>query len=281
MGVRLGCRPVGDHAGPAIRAATAGTEHTGQRVRQVPRQIGQSSASSRSSAALAHSSSSTSDCMAAYGRISISLNAIRAGDTSRPNLGRHGHLERERQRRTSLGRGRGAASTGMPCKKRASYPAARRDSFCLCLVALAASGNAGLLIMILSRREGAAPGGAPGDRSRPGSWHGTCSTVHARPYRCASPREDHMDQIRMLASYPPTQPEVGLPGRPRPGSPTADLEALRRGHWDAAIRLAMGTGVTDVNQLDEHPVPFSAPGDARETNRPPPARPGARVGRDP
>ena len=65
----------------------AGTEHTGQRVRKLPRQIGHSTGFRRSSAALVHSSSSITGCMAAYGSINISPNATRAGDTSRPNLG--------------------------------------------------------------------------------------------------------------------------------------------------------------------------------------------------
>ena len=73
--------------GRARAAAAPAAEHTGQRVRHVPRQSGHSPASRRSSAGFVHSSRSTTDCMAAHGRISISLNATRAGDTSRPTLG--------------------------------------------------------------------------------------------------------------------------------------------------------------------------------------------------
>ena len=78
--------PASSDAG--ARGPRRGAEHTGQRVRQLPRQIGHSPGVERARAPrFAHSSRSTTDCMEAHGRISISLNATRAGDTSRPTLG--------------------------------------------------------------------------------------------------------------------------------------------------------------------------------------------------
>jgi GH25 family lysozyme M1 (1,4-beta-N-acetylmuramidase) len=62
-----------------------------------------------------------------------------------------------------------------------------------------------------------------------------------------------MNYRRMLAPYPPIQPEAGWPGRlvqPDP-DPAQILWALRRGDWDSAVRLAMNAGVTDVNQLTD------------------------------
>jgi len=60
-----------------------------------------------------------------------------------------------------------------------------------------------------------------------------------------------MNYGRGLASYPPIQPEVGGPARTARPNPAQIQEALRRGLWDTAVRLAMGTGVTDVNQLTD------------------------------
>ena len=60
-----------------------------------------------------------------------------------------------------------------------------------------------------------------------------------------------MNYRRGLASYPPIQPEVGRPARTAQPNPAQIQEALRRGLWDTAVRLAMGTGVTDVNQLTD------------------------------
>jgi lysozyme len=60
-----------------------------------------------------------------------------------------------------------------------------------------------------------------------------------------------MNYRRGLASYPPIQPEVGWATRTAQPNPTQIQEALRRGLWDTAVRLAMGTGVTDVNQLTD------------------------------
>ncbi len=60
-----------------------------------------------------------------------------------------------------------------------------------------------------------------------------------------------MNYRRGLAPYPPIQPEVGWPARTAQPNPTQIQEALRRGLWDTAVRLAMGTGVTDANQLTD------------------------------
>jgi GH25 family lysozyme M1 (1,4-beta-N-acetylmuramidase) len=60
-----------------------------------------------------------------------------------------------------------------------------------------------------------------------------------------------MNRRGMLAPYPPTQDQVGPTGRSARGYPTQIRDALRSGRWDVAIRLAMGTGVTDVNQLTD------------------------------
>ena len=60
-----------------------------------------------------------------------------------------------------------------------------------------------------------------------------------------------MNQRRLLAPYPATQSEAGRPGPPAEGYPARIREALRSGRWDIAVRLAMGTGVTDVNQLTD------------------------------
>ena len=60
-----------------------------------------------------------------------------------------------------------------------------------------------------------------------------------------------MNYRRGLASYPPIQPEVGRAARTAQLNPAQIQEALRRGLWDTAVRLAMGTGVTDVNQLTD------------------------------
>ncbi len=60
-----------------------------------------------------------------------------------------------------------------------------------------------------------------------------------------------MNYRRALAPYPPIQPEVGLPGRPAQPNPAQIRQALRRGDWETAVRLAMGAGVTDVNQLTD------------------------------
>jgi lysozyme len=60
-----------------------------------------------------------------------------------------------------------------------------------------------------------------------------------------------MNYRRGLASYPPIQSEVGWPAPTAQPNLTQIQEALRRGRWDTAVRLAMGTGVTDVNQLTD------------------------------
>jgi GH25 family lysozyme M1 (1,4-beta-N-acetylmuramidase) len=60
-----------------------------------------------------------------------------------------------------------------------------------------------------------------------------------------------MNQRRALAPYPPAQSEAGRRGQPAQGYPTQIREALRSGRWDTAVSLAMGTGVTDVNQLTD------------------------------
>ena len=60
-----------------------------------------------------------------------------------------------------------------------------------------------------------------------------------------------MDQMQVPTRYPPTHHEAGFPARPARGTPAPILEALRRGRWDTAVRLAMATGVTDLNQLTD------------------------------
>jgi lysozyme len=60
-----------------------------------------------------------------------------------------------------------------------------------------------------------------------------------------------MDHRRVLVPYPATQPEVGLPLRPSSLIPVEIQEALRHGRWDVAVRLAMGAGITDLNQLTD------------------------------
>jgi lysozyme len=60
-----------------------------------------------------------------------------------------------------------------------------------------------------------------------------------------------MNYRRGLASFPPIQPEAGSPARTAQPNPAQIQEALRRGLWDTAVRLAMRTGVTDVNQLTD------------------------------
>lgn len=60
-----------------------------------------------------------------------------------------------------------------------------------------------------------------------------------------------MDQRLVWTPYPATQSEVGVPIRPGLLAPAQVLEALRRGRWEAAVRLAMGAGVTDLNQLTD------------------------------
>jgi GH25 family lysozyme M1 (1,4-beta-N-acetylmuramidase) len=60
-----------------------------------------------------------------------------------------------------------------------------------------------------------------------------------------------MNDRRALAPYPPIQPEVGRPGYPAQPKPAPIPQALRRGDWDTAVRLAMGTGVTDISQLTD------------------------------
>ena len=60
-----------------------------------------------------------------------------------------------------------------------------------------------------------------------------------------------MNYRQGLASYPPIRQEVGWPAPTAQPNPTQIQEALRGGLWDTAVRLAMGTGVTDVNQLTD------------------------------
>jgi hypothetical protein len=60
-----------------------------------------------------------------------------------------------------------------------------------------------------------------------------------------------MNYRRGLASYPPIQPEVGSPPWTAQPNPAQIQEALRRGLWDTAVHLAMGTGVTDANRLTD------------------------------
>lgn len=60
-----------------------------------------------------------------------------------------------------------------------------------------------------------------------------------------------MDRRPVLTRYPPTHQEAGFPARPAPGATAPILAALRRGRWDTAVRLAMGTGLTDLNQLTD------------------------------
>jgi GH25 family lysozyme M1 (1,4-beta-N-acetylmuramidase) len=61
-----------------------------------------------------------------------------------------------------------------------------------------------------------------------------------------------MSYRRGLAPYPPIQSEVGSPGRTAQPNPAQIQEALRRGLWDTAVRLTMGTGVTDINRLTDN-----------------------------
>jgi lysozyme len=56
-----------------------------------------------------------------------------------------------------------------------------------------------------------------------------------------------MNYGRGLASYPPVQPEARSAA---PGLAQIQ-EALRRGLWDTAVRLAIGAGLTGVNQLTD------------------------------
>ena len=56
-----------------------------------------------------------------------------------------------------------------------------------------------------------------------------------------------MNYGRGLASYPPIQPEARSAA---PGLAQIQ-EALRRGLWDTAVRLAIGAGLTGVNQLTD------------------------------
>jgi GH25 family lysozyme M1 (1,4-beta-N-acetylmuramidase) len=58
-----------------------------------------------------------------------------------------------------------------------------------------------------------------------------------------------MDQRPVLTRYPPAEHEAGFPARPAPGAPAPILGALQRGRWDTAVRLAIGSGITDLNQL--------------------------------
>jgi lysozyme len=60
-----------------------------------------------------------------------------------------------------------------------------------------------------------------------------------------------MDQRWELTPDPPTRREVGLPIRPGSLIPVEMREALRRGRWDLAVRLAMGMGITDLNHVTD------------------------------
>jgi lysozyme len=60
-----------------------------------------------------------------------------------------------------------------------------------------------------------------------------------------------MNHRGMPTPYPPTQPEVGRRGQPAQGYLMQIREALQSGRWDTAVSLAMGTGITDVNQLTD------------------------------
>jgi hypothetical protein len=60
-----------------------------------------------------------------------------------------------------------------------------------------------------------------------------------------------MDHRQVLTRYPSTHREAGSPARSARRAPAPVLGALRRGRWDTAVRLAMGTGVTDLNQLTD------------------------------
>lgn len=60
-----------------------------------------------------------------------------------------------------------------------------------------------------------------------------------------------MRSRQSLAPHPPIRLEAGRPGRPAQLNQAQILQALRRGLWDTAVRLAMSTGVTGVNQLTD------------------------------
>lgn len=75
--------------------------------------------------------------------------------------------------------------------------------------------------------------------------------MHDEAVVLRSPEEEQMDQKWALAPYSRTRLEVGLPAGPPQAAASQMLEAMRRGRWDVAVRLALATGVRDANQLTD------------------------------